>query len=228
MNLKSKILFLGKKNCFVCKKMHEFLKLNSKNVIRINIDKSNKKKSIKKLLDWKGDYIFSFRSKYIIPNILLNKTKIAAINFHPGPPNYRGIGCINFSILNNEKYYGLTCHYISKKIDNGKIIDVKRFKLNPKDSIDQILSKTYKLQLNQFKYVIRSLKKSNTIQKLINNSKKEKWSKKLYTQSMLENLYNINRQMEKKNFELELYLRATITKNFKPYYKVGEKLFYIS
>ena len=45
---------------------------------------------------------------------------------------------------------------------------------------------------------------------------------------MLENLYNINRQMEKKNFELELYLRATITKNFKPYYKVGEKLFYIS
>ena len=93
-----------------------------------------------------------------------------------------------------------------KKIDNGKIIDVKRFKLNLKDSIDQILSKTYKLQLNQFKYVIRSLKKSNTIQKLINNSKKEKWSKKLYTQSMLENLYNINRQMEKKNFELELYL----------------------
>ena len=140
------------------------------------------KKSIKKLLDWKGDYIFSFRSKYIIPNILLNKTKIAAINFHPGPPNYRGIGCINFSILNNEKYYGLTCHYISKKIDNGKIIDVKRFKLNLKDSIDQILSKTYKLQLNQFKYVIRSLKKSNTIQKLINNSKKEKMVKEtIYT-----------------------------------------------
>ena len=117
---------------------------------------------------------------------------------------------------------------ITKGYCHGKIIDVKRFKLNLKDSIDQILSKTYKLQLNQFKYVIRSLKKSNTIQKLINNSKKEKWSKKLYTQSMLENLYNINRQMEKKNFELELYLRATITKNFKPYYKVGEKLFYIS
>ena len=40
-----------------------------------------------------------------------------------------------------------------EKIDNGKIIDVKRFKLNLKDSIDQILSKTYKLQLNQLQII---------------------------------------------------------------------------
>ena len=110
MKLKSKILFFGKKNCSISKKMHQILKLNSKNVFRINIDQNNKKKYIKQLKNWSGDYIFSFRSKYIVPIKILKKTKIAAINFHPGPPNYRGIGCINFSILNNEKFYGLTCH----------------------------------------------------------------------------------------------------------------------
>ena len=115
MNIKSKILFFGKKNCMTSKKMHEILKLNFTNIIRINIDQNNKKKCIEKLKNWRGDYIFSFRSKYIVPKEILKKTKIAAINFHPGPPNYRGIGCVNFSILNNEKFYGLTCHLMSKK-----------------------------------------------------------------------------------------------------------------
>ena len=210
------------------KKMHEILKLNFTNIIRINIDQNNKKKCIEKLKNWRGDYIFSFRSKYIVPKEILKKTKIAAINFHPGPPNYRGIGCVNFSILNNEKFYGLTCHLMSKKIDNGKIIDVQRFKINPKDNIDQILLKTYKLQLIQFKNVIQSLKKNANIKNLVLNSKQEKWSKKLYTRSMLENLYVMNNQIKKKNFNLKLYLRATIVKNFKPYFKVGNHLYYIS
>ena len=81
--------------------------------------------------------------------------------------------------MNNEKFYGLTCHLMSKKIDNGKIIDVQRFKINPKDNIDQILLKTYKLQLIQFKNVIQSLKKNANIKNLVLNSKQEKWSKKL-------------------------------------------------
>ena len=52
-----------------------------------------------------------------------------AINFHPGPPNYRGIGCLNFALLSNEKYYGVTAHIINEKIDNGKILSFKKFRL---------------------------------------------------------------------------------------------------
>ncbi len=25
------------------------------------------------------------------------------INFHPRPPQYRGVGCVNFAVMNNEK-----------------------------------------------------------------------------------------------------------------------------
>ena len=71
--------------------------------------------------------IFSFRSFYILKKEFLKKCKKVAINFHPGTPDYRGIGCINFA-LNNEKYYGCTAHIINQKIDNGKIWVLKDLK----------------------------------------------------------------------------------------------------
>ena len=51
--------------------------------------------------------------------------KIAAINLHPGSPKYRGIGCLNYALYNKEKKFGFTIHLISKKIDCGKILNVK-------------------------------------------------------------------------------------------------------
>ena len=48
-----------------------------------------------------------------------------AINFHPGPPEYRGVGCVNYAFFDNVKSYGCTAHRINQKIDNGPIIDVK-------------------------------------------------------------------------------------------------------
>ena len=57
-------------------------------------------------MNWTGDYILSFRSLLILPEKIINNAKIAAINFHPGPPKYRGVGCLNYAVYNNEKYYG--------------------------------------------------------------------------------------------------------------------------
>ena len=80
---------------------------------------------------------------------------------HPGPPNCRGIGCVNFALLNNENIYGCTAHLIDKKIDNGKIIDYQIFKISKKSSIDQVLTKTYKIQVKQVSDVIEKLVKEN-------------------------------------------------------------------
>ena len=72
----------------------------------------------------KYDVIICFRSHFLLKEKHLKAAKIAAINFHPGPPKYRGVGCVNSAILNGEKSYGTTAHLINNKIDNGKIIDV--------------------------------------------------------------------------------------------------------
>ena len=41
------------------------------------------------------DYVLSFLSKKILNKKFLSQTKILNINFHPGPPDYPGIGCYN-------------------------------------------------------------------------------------------------------------------------------------
>ena len=48
---------------------------------------------------WTGDFIISYLSPFILPKALLERAGRAAINFHPGPPEYPGIGCTNFAHL---------------------------------------------------------------------------------------------------------------------------------
>ncbi len=66
-------------------------------------------------------YIISFVSPWIIPENLLNSAQKAAINFHPGPPDYPGTGCYNFALYEGTKKYGVTAHHMEKKVDTGNI-----------------------------------------------------------------------------------------------------------
>ena len=58
--------------------------------------------------------------------------------------SFRGSGCVNYALYQNSKFYGCTAHIIDEKIDNGKIIDVRKFKITRKDSVSNVLKKTYK------------------------------------------------------------------------------------
>jgi len=221
---KYRILFIGKPKDFYSQKFYFILKKNFKHVSSIFDNSINHKKIKTKIKTWKGDYIFCFRSRYILTrnDIINHKEKI--VNFHPGPPEYRGIGCVNFAIMNNEKKYGVTAHLIdSVKIDRGKIIDVARWKIKNNESVDEILKKTYLNQLIQLKRIIQYIKKKK-LNLLIKKSKKNQWSKKLYTRRQLNQLYQINVN-KKKN--LTKVLRSTVTKKFKPYILIeGKKFIY--
>jgi methionyl-tRNA formyltransferase len=214
-----KILFFGKKNDKYSLIFIKKLKKNFKNV-KIIFFNGNKSKVLSKI---KIDIIISFRSLYIINKKLLSNSKFS-FNFHPGPPEYRGIGCVNFAILNNEKFYGSTLHLTNNKIDNGKIIDVKRFKIKKSDNIDKILDKTYNQQLKQLDFLILAIKNSTLMSKILDRKNKAKWSKKLYTKKDLENLYSIDKDITKN--KLMKILKSTITKKFKPYISIHKKKFY--
>ena len=43
----------------------------------------------------KEDMIFNIIDQKIISDKILKKAFFAAVNFHPGPPEFRGIGCAN-------------------------------------------------------------------------------------------------------------------------------------
>lgn len=88
-------------------------------------------KKIDQLDQWRGDWIISFKADLILkPKHLSNASK-GAINFHPAPPHYRGIGGYTYALYNEERNFGVTCHHMIEEIDAGKIIYVKRFPILP-------------------------------------------------------------------------------------------------
>tara|TARA_Y100000590_G_C15664828_1_gene994054 strand:+ start:878 stop:1555 length:678 start_codon:yes stop_codon:yes gene_type:complete len=214
--MKNKVLILfGEKDIYM-KKLENLLKRKN---IKLNVVYSANKKNCKKKFDVKQkyyDYIFCFRSKYILKKNDIKKSKNPPINFHPGSPEYRGFGCANYALYENSKNYGVTTHIISEKIDNGKIIDVKRFSISANDNLETLLKKTYKLLYTQArKLIINVLNNGKILNELIKKNKNEKWSKRIKSKKDLNNFYEIDLNSNKIEFKKKI--RATKFKNFKPF-----------
>ena len=81
--------------------------------------------------------------------------------------------------------------------------------------------------LIQAKSIINLLfKDPNNLKKLIENNKKFKWVKKKKTRKDLNKFYILNKNITKG--ELIRKIRATNTKNFKPYIIIQKNKFFLS
>lgn len=102
---------------------------------------------------------------------------MAAINFHPAPPEYPGSGCINFALYDNAQEYGVTAHLMNEKIDNGRILEVRRFPIGKLDDLESLLSRTHReltnLCLDFINYIDTC--DENTIQDKFNKKSTEQW-----------------------------------------------------
>ena len=67
------------------------------------------------------------------------------INIHPSLlPKYKGLNTHFRAIDNNDKYAGCTVHYVTEKLDSGKIILQKKIKITAKDNTDSLAKKILK------------------------------------------------------------------------------------
>jgi methionyl-tRNA formyltransferase len=220
------VLFFGRKNCKFSNELKRYLKKKSLKFYYIESYRYNQKNNYKKFFEKKIDYIFCFRSYFILKPKELIKAKKAAINFHPGPPEFRGVGCVNNAIYKGSKYYGCTAHIMDPIVDSGPIIGIKRFKIGKNDSVERVLYKTHKNLFYLAKKTIDILqKKEKNLIFLLNKYKNIKWSKKLYKKKDLEKFYEIKKNINKKRFEK--ILQSTITKLFKPYITIHKKKFFL-
>ena len=87
-------------------------------------------------LEWEGDLIISFLNYIILPKEILEKAP--AINFHPGPPEHPGSGCMSWGLYSGQKIYGVTVHEVNEKVDAGKILKVRRFDISDCESREQL------------------------------------------------------------------------------------------
>ena len=67
------------------------------------------------------------------------------INIHPSLlPKYKGIDTHIRAIKNKDKFSGCTVHYVTAKLDSGKIILQKKIKITARDSATSLAKKVLK------------------------------------------------------------------------------------
>jgi len=67
------------------------------------------------------------------------------INIHPSLlPKYKGLNTHKKAIKNKDKLTGCTVHYVSAKLDSGKIILQKKVKISTKDNPASLSKKVLK------------------------------------------------------------------------------------
>ena len=197
------------------------LKLNFRHVHVVWSTRFNEKINLDNLK--KCDYIFCFRSYIILKKKNLLKAKIASINFHPSPPEYRGVGGVNYAVFDESKFFGVTAHLMDELIDHGKIFDVVRFKIKKNYSIAKLLQKTHFEQFKQAKRVIESISSNkNYLDKKLETTKFV-WPKKIHNLKKLNNFYQIKKNISKKM--LEKKIASTVFRNHLPYVLIKGKKF---
>ncbi|WP_299080240.1 formyltransferase family protein [uncultured Ruegeria sp.] len=136
------VLFFGRENCDGTQKALQFLNFAGFDVSYV--ESQGLGQALPDWVrNWRGDYIFCFRSYFILDQGLIDAASIAAINFHPGPPEYPGSGCINFALYEGAETYGVTAHIINAKVDNGTIIKALRFPILKHDGLRSVLARTH-------------------------------------------------------------------------------------
>lgn len=195
-----KILFIGKKNDYFSTIAAEYIKTH---IPETDVVYSLREEPIPDLvINWRGDYIISYLSQWIIPNTILANAKIGAINLHPGSPSYPGIGCTNFAIYNNEKEFGITCHFMLPKVDTGGIIKVKRFLIHESETVYTLTQRCYSEINNVFFELVDNLLAGN-----VPTLSGETWLRKAYTRKELNALCQLDITMSEE--EVNRRIKAT-------------------
>tara|TARA_Y100000590_G_C15513754_1_gene936445 strand:+ start:437 stop:1021 length:585 start_codon:yes stop_codon:yes gene_type:complete len=71
----------------------------------------------------------------ILSKNFIKKFNGKIVNIHPSLlPKYKGLNTHERAIDNNEKFSGCTVHYVTSKLDSGKIIMQKKIKIRKKDT----------------------------------------------------------------------------------------------
>lgn len=78
----------------------------------------------------------------ILPKSILSIPKYGAINIHGSLlPKYRGAGPIQWSIINGEKYAGVTSMFMDEGLDTGDIILQDKMLIDPNETSGELMER---------------------------------------------------------------------------------------
>ena len=116
-----------------------------KKVIFFKNKKLAEKKIFKILLKKNINLICLAGFMKILSKNFIKKFKGKIINIHPSLlPKYKGLNTHKKAIENNDKYAGCSVHFVTAKIDSGKIIMQKKVRIKKNDTIYSLSKKVLK------------------------------------------------------------------------------------
>lgn len=121
------------------------LKLAEKNRIPVELSKNiNSKEFIDKVRKYKVDLFVSMSFNQIFKSEMINIPHYKTINCHAGKlPFYRGRNILNWALINDEKEFGITVHYMDEGIDTGDIILQETYPITDEDNYGTLLTRAY-------------------------------------------------------------------------------------
>ncbi len=182
-----KVLMFSKKTNIFCDYAEIILKSYFKDSEFISIRGNVGDKPEDEWCSYEPDYVISFVSPWIIPKSILNSAKKAAINFHPGSPDYPGTGCYNFALYEGSEKYGVTVHHMKEKVDTGDIIMTSYFDISPFETVETMKLKSMNHLLFCFEKILSYILAGDPLP-----VSDEVWNRKPFTRKGMYELFEID------------------------------------
>tara|TARA_B100000787_G_scaffold18593_1_gene12937 strand:+ start:911 stop:1489 length:579 start_codon:yes stop_codon:yes gene_type:complete len=116
-----------------------------KKIFNLNNKENAEKKILQCLKKEKIKFICLAGFMQILSKEFIKKFYGNIINIHPSLlPKYKGINTHNRAIKNKDKFAGCTVHYVTAKLDSGKIILQKKIKITSGDNAISLAKKVLK------------------------------------------------------------------------------------
>ena len=87
------------------------------------------------------DVLLNFLAPMIVPSRVLGGVRREAINFHPAPPDWPGIGSASYALYRGDAEFGVTAHRMTATIDGGEIVRVARFPVERGDTCETLFDR---------------------------------------------------------------------------------------
>ncbi len=159
-SFKIKLVVSNNKNAaglkYAIKNRINFLVINYKNKSKAEkkILKTLKKKKIKLIC------LAGFMK--ILSKNFIKEFKFKIINIHPSLlPKYKGLNTHKRVLENNEKFTGCTVHFVTSRLDSGKIIFQRKMKILKNDTEQKLAKRLIKIENKIYPLAVKKILKFN-------------------------------------------------------------------
>ena len=134
---------------FVCVRYGQPDKILSKMAKEKGIDvlctpNVNSKEFLETLKGYPSELYVSMSFNQIFRKEIRGLPAMKIINCHAGKlPFYRGRNILNWVLINDEKEFGITVHYVDSGIDTGDILIQRTYEITDQDTYGTLLEKAY-------------------------------------------------------------------------------------